>query len=205
MTSIYQKVAVATLGAVITLATFEATPSQSIIFNEALSGDLPQSDLDSPVFLLDLGTNIFTGEVTFSNADNPLTDFDSFNFIVPEATNLESILFDISLLSGGSGIFNQIGYRLVSAAQTAPLSEESITIPSTNLSLFTSSLPLGSGQFALQAGFLAGALAPGEFQTAAYTFSLNVAETEEVPEPGTLAGLVCLGLGSLFLKKKTIA
>ena len=206
MTSIYQKVAVVTLGAVISLATFEATPSQSIIFNEALSGDLPRLAIDSPVFALDVGTNTFTGELIYGAAIPP-TDFDSFIFSIPDGSSLESILFDISLLSGASGFFNRLGYELQDFSGGTPISleGEAITIPSTNLSLFTLSLPLSPGQFALQATFFEGSLIPGEFETAAYTFSLNVAATEEVPEPSTLVGLACLGLGGLLLKKKTIA
>jgi len=201
MNSIYQKVAVATLGAVISLATFEATPSQSIIYNEALSGDL---GFDLPVFALDLGANTFTGEVTFSAVDNPVSDFDSFTFSVPDGTSLESILADISLLPGGSGIFNQVVYTLVIEPSFIPISSDLITIPSTNLSLFTSSLPLGSGQFTFFNSGLGGGVGTGDFQTAAYTLSFNVAQTKEVPEPSTLAGLVCLGLGSLLIKKKSI-
>ena len=131
---------------------------------------------------------------------NPLT----LNSLYSRAagTRLESILLDISLLPGGSGIFNSTGYILQNVSLTNSSLEQAIAIPSTNLSLFASALPLESGHVVLQHSFMAGNLTSGQFQTSAYTFSINVTGTE-VPEPSTLAGLACLGLGSLLLKKKT--
>ncbi|MCC5611519.1 hypothetical protein LC612_33465 [Nostoc sp. CHAB 5834] len=173
-----------------------------ISYNEASNGDLPQSPEGSPVFDLDIGTNTFTGEITFSNNFVP-SDLDSFAFNIPASTRFESILLNISLLSVGSGIFSTTGYDLQNSSFNL-IASESIPIPSANLNLFASNLPLGSGQFALQNSFIAGALLPGEFRTAAYTFSLNVVAATPVPEPSFILGTLTFSLlaGSLLLKRK---
>jgi hypothetical protein len=184
MASIYQKFALVAAGTVLSVGFQNNTKVAAFTYNEAVNGDLPT--IESPdvpefeypnVFGLDLGTNIFTGELTFSDFFRP--DFDSFAFSIPTEARLESVLLSISTLPGGSGIFNTIGYGL----QTSPfiyfsfLATEPITLPSTNISLFTSVLPLESGVFGIYNYFFAGGSNPGEslFQRATYTFSLTVA------------------------------
>lgn len=147
--------------------------STLITYDEAVDGDLPQSSSDSPVFVLGVGTNTFIGETTFSNNESVDTDFDSFAFSIPAGTSLESISLNISLLPVGSGIFSNTTYSLQDSLFNG-ISFESVTIPSTDLSLFNADLPLNPGQFAIQQTGLSGALGPGEFRTAAYTFSLEV-------------------------------
>jgi hypothetical protein len=182
----------------------------AITYNEAVNGDLPTFVQDSDVFNLDIGTNTFIGELTFSNADFPLpqTDFDSFAFSIPTETRLESVLLSISLLTGGSGIFSTTGYDLTSTPFNNNIANESIPIPSTNLSLFSLVLPLESGLFGFQNSFLSGALQSGEFQTATYTFSLNVADdAESVPEPTSIVGILAFsiyGVASAFKKKQEL-
>lgn len=212
MISLYQKVAVAIFGAVVSLLTVEASPSLAYTYDEAVKGDLPSDVSDSPVFVLGLGVNTFTGELTFGASfgeDDPFPDFDSFRFEVPIGTSLQSILLDISLLPGDSA-FNQIGYDLENSLGTA-ISSKRIRIPSANRKLFRADLPLSSGQYALRDAVHSGSLLPYDFETAEYTFSLNVvsakdissvdvAAAEEIPEASNLAGLICLGLGGLLLK-----
>lgn len=179
-------------------------PATAVIsYNEASNGDLPQRPNHSPVFDLDIGTNTFAGEITFSNNNFVPSDFDSFAFNIPASTRLESILLNISLLSVGSGIFSITEYALQNSSFNLIVSEL-IPIPSANLNLFTSNLPLGSGQFALQNSLIGGGLAVGEFRTAAYTFSLNVVSATPVPEPSFMLGTLTSSLlaGSLLLKRK---
>jgi hypothetical protein len=175
------------------------TRVDAFTFNEAISGDLPESIESSNTFILNPGENTFTGQITFAFSEEPMPvkklDFDSFAFIIPNETSLESIFVDISLLPGGSGTFDVVRFALNGA-----ISEE-ITIPSTNVSLFTSLLPLEPGLFALRTNSLFGGLTQGQFQTATYTFSLNVAAAESIPEPSILGGLSILSLG-FFIKKK---
>jgi hypothetical protein len=185
------------------------TKVAAITYNEAVNGDLPTFIGNSNIFGLDVGTNTFSGEITFAGrADFPLppTDFDSFVFSIPTENRLESVLLSISLLSGSSGLLRTIGYELqASPFNNNIIADESITIPSTNLSLFTLGLPLESGLFGLQNSFLSGSLQQGEFQTVTYTFSLNVAATQTVPEPTSVVGLLAFstyGVVSVFKKKQ---
>jgi hypothetical protein len=191
MASIYQKFALVTAGTVLSVAFQNNTKVAAFTYNEAVNGDLPTTVEYSRasgsieyinVFGLDLGTNTFTGEITFSDSDpflTPIDSFDSFAFSIPTDTRLESVLLSISLLPGGSGIFNYTQYGIQTPPSIypdflAPL--ELITIPSTNVSLFTSVLPLESGVFGISnAAGVGGFLNPGESQTATYTFSLTVA------------------------------
>jgi len=181
-----------------------SSPAKAAVinYNEASNGDLPTIIRDSPVFDLDIGTNTFTGEMSFSFefTDVP-TDSDSFVFNIPANTRLESILLDISLLPVGSGIFSTTQYNLRNSPFSS-LASELIAIPSINLSLFTSNLPLGSGQFALENNGLSGELRPGEFRTAAYTFSFNVVATTPVPEPSSILGTVAFSVLILSLQLK---
>ncbi len=185
MASIYQKIALVAAGTVLSVGFQNNTKVAAITYNEAVNGELPFSIEYSNgsgsveylnVFGLDLGTNTFTGEVTFS--ENVIqTDFDSFAFSIPTGTRLESVLLSISLLPGGSGIFNSIDSGLTTppSINTDFLAFENITIPSTNISIFTSVLPLESGVFGISNIGLAGLVNSGESQTATYTFSLTVA------------------------------
>ncbi|MCC5668175.1 hypothetical protein LC653_31020 [Nostoc sp. CHAB 5784] len=175
-----------------------------ISYNEASNGDLSQSSQDSPVFDLDIGTNTFTGEITFSfSNDFVLPDLDSFAFNIPASTRLESILLNISLLPVGSGIFSTTGYDLQNSSFNL-IASESIPIPSANLNLFASNLPLGSGQFALQNSLLGGFLELGESRTAGYTFSVNVVAATPVTEPSFMLSTLTSSVlvGSLLLKRK---
>ncbi len=171
-------------------------PARAAVINysETINGDLPVFATDSPIFNLDVGTNTFTGETTFSNNSIFGSDFDSFSFNILTGTRLESILIDISLLSVGSGIFSTVNYELQNSSFNL-IESEFISIPSANISLFASNLPLGSGQFALQNAGLGGALEPGDFRTAAYTISLNVVKAvpTPVPEPTFVFSLLALG------------
>jgi hypothetical protein len=178
MASIYQKFALLVAGTVLSVGFQNNTKVAAFTYNEAVNGDLPEGDVDySNVFGLDLGTNTFTGELTLPG-DFPITfpDFDSFGFSIPTGTRLESGLLSISLLPGGSGIFDQVAYGLRTPSSFPSfLAVDLITIPSTNISLFTSVLPSESGVFGIQNVFLRGDVNPGESQTATYTISLTVA------------------------------
>lgn len=171
-----------------------SNPAKAAVINydEASNGDLPESSEGSPVFDLDIGTNTFTGKTTFDNTNAFSDDIDSFAFNIPASTRLESILLNISLLSVGSGIFSTIEYSLGNSPFNF-IADELIPIPSANLSLFASNLPLGSGQFTLENAGLIGSLKKGEFRTAAYTFSLNVVAAEPVPEPSSILGTLVFG------------
>jgi len=166
-------------------------------FNEMTDGDLPTFSQDSAPFTLNYGVNTFSGEVTFSFNEGIPTDFDSFAFIVPTGNTLDSITVDISLIPGGSGIFNRTVYSI-----DQNFFQQEIPIPSMDLSLFTSLIPLENGLFALENLGLVGELTEGQFQTAAYTFSLNVVEPESIPEPSVFMGFIVSSLSFLLKKRR---
>ena len=126
------------------------------IYDESVSGDLPTFASQSPVFALDKGTNTFTGEITFSNIVSIGGDFDSFAFSVPNNSSLVRILIDIALLPLGAGIFNNTRFSLQNSSFLFIDSSGNIPIPSSNLSLFSSSLPLAPSVYGIQHASIGG-------------------------------------------------
>lgn len=185
----------------------------AITYNEAVSGDL-STNFQQPnpnIFNLDVGTNTFFGELSFSNNNTVQTDFDDINFRIPTETQLESILLDIALLPEGFGIFDKVEYQLFPFNGPFPNTPDQLAIiPSSNVNLFTSILPLElkSNVFVLENTGLGGRLPPEGFRVAAYTLSLNVVskQVETIPEPNFIKGLLALGIYGLTLvfKKNNI-
>lgn len=142
---------------------------------------------------------------------NNISDFDSIAFKLPSDTRLTSILIDISLLPGGFGSeFIGTNYELSSSPDVDffgnLISDVTVPIPSTNLSLFDPVLPLDSGSYYFRnSAFLSRDDSSDESneysRTAAYTVSFKV-----VPEPSSILGILALGsLGtySIFNRKLT--
>lgn len=192
-----------TISQILLLSTLKAN---AFDFSEVTSGDLPGFNETSNPFILDVGRNTISGETTF-RVDGvppydirPSADADSFAFVIPGGTSLESILLDISLVRGSGNIYS-IGYVLRGGFLNQYDEQQEISIPSTDLTLFTSILPLSNGLFTLSTSFYRAYIPVPEFSTAAYSFSLNVAELESVPEPNVLPGLGILSLGFLFKRR----
>lgn len=201
-----------------------AAGAATINYNETVNGDLASQPSVSgvlDVFTFGIGENIFSGKVTFSSqvdgTNNNLSDFDSIAFTLPSETQLTSILINTSLLPGGFGReFSDTRYELrdspgVNSSFGDLVSDVAVPIPSTNLSLLDSVLPLNSGNYYLRnSAFGSGANSSSganeEYsRTAAYTISFNV-EAKPVPEPSSILGLLALGsLGaySIFNRKLT--
>jgi hypothetical protein len=173
-----------------------------ITYDEAVDGDLlPSPSASSPVFALGIGTNTFSGEITFAFTLPDVGDDDSFVFSVPGGAQLISISLDIALLPRGAGIFNQAIFALQDDT-FQDLSFESVFIPSNDVSMFVANLPLGSGQYAIDDPGKGGGVAFGQFRTAAYTFSLEIAQA--IPEPSgiILFGTGLAGLGALGWRRR---
>jgi hypothetical protein len=187
------------------------TKASAFTFNEATAGDLPMSTSpeDLPQFILDSGLNTFSGEVSFTypQLGVVIIDVDAFAFIVPTENTLESITINISsLITPNSDAITSIGFSLL--GENLSTSEEEFRIPSENLSLFTSILPLENGLFLLASTRLAGGVPLGGVTRAAYTFSLNVipsesTPSESIPEPSSVLSVLTFGaLGVGAVRKR---
>ncbi len=198
-----------------------AVEAAVINYSEAVSGDLPGQFLflsDLPVFDFGIGENKFSGEVTLTSqtvTNEELNDFDSFAFNLPSDTSLTSILINTSLLPGSTEGLVAIGYELIDSSgstispQPAFPSEPSegfVRIPTSNTSLFDSTLPVISGKYFFRNSYFASApeIDGSNYSiTAAYNISFNV-EAKPVPEPSSTIGLLAIGsLGaySVFNRK----
>lgn len=180
-----------------------------INYSEEASEDLPGEFLflsELPVLNLGVGENKVSGELTLSieSITNPqASDFDSFIFTLPSDTELTSVIINTSLLPGSAEDFNGIGYELIN-----PLSGDSplvnviseqleglVPIPSTNISLFDSTLPVNPGEYLFRNSYLTYQGEPTEDNdsiTAAYSISFNV-ESKPIPEPSSTLGMLVMG------------
>lgn len=193
----------------------------TISYNETVNGDLasqPSVSGELDIFTLGIGENTFSGEVTFSSQvdsmNNNLSDYDSIAFKLPSDTRLTSIKIDTSSLPGGFGReFSDTRYELsdspgVNSSFGDLISDVSVPIPSTNLSLFEPVLPLDSGNYYFRNSAFGSrpdsSDGSNEYsRTAAYTVSFSV---EPVPEPSSILGLLAfgsLGTYSIFNRKRT--
>jgi hypothetical protein len=193
--------------AVITaIATFGAIPAGAspLAYNEAVSGDLPES-ASFPVLPLDVGVNTISGTsfVNFPPGGPNSADFDSFEFSVPANTRLVGISYTSTVTKDTTG---EPTLRMEAFVDPASLitsfacqefyiiNQNSIgptcLVPPGNT--FAAALPLDAGTYLLFEGqFQASNFAETDWS---YTWSLTVAP---VPEPPSIAllsiGLVILG------------
>jgi hypothetical protein len=190
---------------VATLACVTSAQAAPIMFQEAVSGDLPAEGL-LPTFTLDLGVNTVSGTVAYTmfgpGVPRTVVDFDGFAFIVPagtQVTNVSVVMTDSIDTKMSVGIWTL--YRGSNIAYTPGLFGELLTctfpFPSPT-GPSSCSAQLSSGPLRAQVyNFNSWAVMPrGNSATSDYTFSLTLSPIATVPEPGSLAlaGTVVTGL-----------
>jgi predicted porin len=172
--------------AVASMAT--ADVASIISYDEAVSGDLDYSQN----LAFGVGLNTVSGTILWSNGAVP-SDFDGFNFSLDASSRLESVFIDIALQEDvGSGIWSFVGWEL-------NFISDSVSIPSSNESLFESVLPLTEGTFAMFQSSASGSLASGDYRVADYTLSFNVAA---IPEPASAAMIGLVSGCALFVRRR---
>ena len=174
------------IGLVLFAQVARATP---VAYDEAISGDLGFS-FPATVFTLDVGANTVKGATHFFTS-NSNTDFDQFAIVVPVGMQVTDITytFQTQTLPGTNTIVAKSEYRLDNgnASPVAPF------LANLNIDLlgaspvhpFGSGLPLGPGTFAVSQ-FSLTSTGDGGGWTADYTWTVDVAANDAVPEPATL-------------------
>lgn len=175
----------------LTLAAALALPragAAATVYDESVNGDAPV--FAPPSVALSLGQNDILGSVTFAFIAAVPTDFDAFELVVGPGRRIVSIVLSSVLRDEGAGIFESVFWELsdpsaFSAAGTA----------ATDVPLFASVLPLGTGSYIFRSGSLNGSIVSGQHRTADYAIDVQVAA---VPLPAGMP-LLAAGLGLLVL------
>lgn len=164
-----------------------------VIYSEGVTGDL-SGDGDQPgeTLLLSVGQNSITGSASLSSSS---FDPDSFTFVVPTNTFLESITFSFVMTFLDATVL-RADFELWQGGSTVAPDDEVQFTGTSPLSLFSGGLPLGPGTYALlnSGGSKSGEGEGGDWD---YQFDLVVREAgpKSVPEPHALP-LLFLGLMS---------
>lgn len=209
--SIYQKLALATVGTVLSLAVME-TPS---VQAATITYDFTVNITDGPL----LG-NQYSGFFSYDDASPsgagglllPFFDVTEFNFDFPQRTNTPSQLFidgrvfpsSLPLQFRGGEVVTDPSGRLV----LIPRGGELVRFAFSTFNPFRPPFPgfftlFGSStglSFTYQLPFNPGE--PFTIGSGSGTVSLRTTPPTAVPEPGTVFGLSMLGLGWLLRKKK---
>jgi len=148
------------------------------MYDEAVSGDI---DEHSDPFVLGVGRNTLDGSVSWTGSG--FIDFDSFTFVVPDGTQVVSMVYDVATAPEGTGVFTGISYRLddllppSSPSSVVPifafderLDRADWPIPLVHQEVLRSVLP--PSRYEMSARGFSGRLDPGEFGRAVYTWTL---------------------------------
>jgi TPR repeat protein len=150
-----------------------------VTYKEVTDGDLPHETEIPAYFVLDVGTNVFSGTSRWayrSESPNIVTDRDDIAFTVPEGTYLESISYSINY-KGVSGSIELLDYTLypdISGFGTQ-IGRELITVPINRRNLFEEHLPLYSGNYMLSHGAYKHHLKANNYRDLEYTWEFTVA------------------------------
>jgi hypothetical protein len=168
----------------------------SIIYDESISGDLP--DNLTTVLDLSLGTNTVLGSSVYIAFDDSQTyDLDSFSFHLPNDTQLTNVSYAFSntiLEPTTSDLGTQ--YWLLDASSNV-LDITVIAVSGTSpVSLFNSALPLASGQYQFY-NFSLGTVGTATTIGGSWDYQITF-DVAATPLPATLP-LFATGLGALGL------
>jgi hypothetical protein len=200
------------LAAILMLLTTPA--GATVIYNEAVNGDLPESS-GFPVLTLAVGTNDILGTsfVNFPSGGPNTGDFDSFEFIVPTGMMLTNITYTptVTLDTTGEPTLRMEAFLDTVAPLASAACQEFYIINQTSIgptcnvppgNTFSSPLPLPENTYLL----FEGQFAPTNFGETdwSYDWTLTVTPT---PEPASMvsvgAGIVLLGIAAARRRRMT--
>jgi VCBS repeat-containing protein len=133
-----------------------------VLWDEASSGDLPQSE-PYPVFMLAPGVNEIRG--TTGDRVNAPSDLDAFIIQVPAGLQLTSMMYSVVRATGG---IRQINWSV------PPLGGFGTIVPLANFFPFSSQFPLGAGQYTIRELQFFKDVGENPSDIANYSFRFNV-------------------------------
>jgi PEP-CTERM motif len=199
------------LAAILTILAIPA--GATVIYNEAVNGDLPESS-GFPVLTLAVGTNdvLGTSFVNFPSGGPNTADFDSFEFIVPAGLMLTDISYapTVTLDTTGEPTLRMEAFLDIVSPLSAAACQEFYIINQTSIgptclvppgNTFNSPLPLGANTYLLFEGQFAALTGETDWS---YDWTLTVAP---VPEPASMvsvgAGIFLLGIAAARRRRIT--
>jgi PEP-CTERM motif len=199
------------LAAMLTLLAIPA--GATVIYNEAINGDLPESS-GFPVLTLAVGTNDILGTsfVNFPNGGPNTADFDSFEFIVPAGMYLTGIAYapTVTLDTTGEQTLRMEAFLDIVSPLASAACQEFYIINQTSIGP-TCLVPPGNTFNSPALGANTYLVFEGQFQPSklgqtnwSYDWTLTVAP---VPEPASMvsvgAGVALLGIAAARRRRKT--
>lgn len=148
-------------------------PVTALIYDEAVSGDLPQALAESPLLALSAGTNLIQGTLRFSFAESCMpTDFDSIRLHIPSTLRLSSMTMRLDLVgptTPPNNIFDRIDWTVRSDQQP---SYNISTHPPTFVSSEFERLRGVAEGLSLESNLFGGSLRQGFFREARYALKV---------------------------------
>jgi len=193
MVNISKKLAVTTAGLALSCVAMEANPAEAAVFTYDFTVDITEGPLVG---------NQYSGSLSYDDSSE-LTAFggyrlSDFMFDFEGTTYNES---DLIYEAGGyGGFFPNAGLQTASSSYYA--SQGNVLFP--YLLLLTPGYPQPYASFYGSTGGICTAGSCPSSSSGSVTYQLRPpSPPTSVPEPGTLGGLLFLGLSSLFLKRKS--
>ncbi|MBD2301446.1 PEP-CTERM sorting domain-containing protein [Nostoc sp. FACHB-190] len=187
----------------------------TLIYNEAVDGDLSGDNLNPTLVNLSVGSNRISGSTTGNN--NPVLDRDFFTFTIPAGLQLRQVILTTYTGLDGTGanqgfLAVQRGSRITSLINNPPLLGAALigAAPGTQqgdnvLDDLGTAASIQGNNFV---GFPSGRLGAGTYtfwiqETVGGIQNYTLDFVATVPEPSTIFGIAAVtGLGTLIKRKK---
>ena len=198
------------IGVLIVLFSLISSAEATIIYDESSSGDISGSSSE-PTFNFTLGENTILG----SSSIGEVEDSDTFLFVLPVGSQLNSVVYDFTNVNSVGFILNVHTSYMIRDPFVAPdvIQSDSFYIldffsPGTSpLSLFSGDLPIDEGVYRwlrASSGWSGTGNDTPDYVMWNYRIDFQVSGTNPVPEPTTmlLLGTGLVGLAGAVRRKK---